>query len=386
MKKHSIKFYPVENGDTTLINLKDGTTLMVDCKLRISAEDPDDATKYDVKKDLVESLLKRNNNLFTDVLILTHADKDHCHGFKKHFYSGNPVDYSDSNRSNNEIIIDELWVTSMLFSNVSDQSEDANAVRNEANRRIRMQKDHKDKNKRGNRIKLIGYDDSAKFEYVEAYVPGREVNIFNDEIKRDFSLFIHAPFKDTLITAKAEKDRNSSSIAFQARFKINSWDTSFAARILMGGDADHYVWQQILQKSKKHSRIEALKFDVFLAPHHCSWTYFNDVPYENNTTPKDYSLEILDYALPNAYIIASSRKVVNAKPNPPHYSAKEEYIKKLDNKNNFLNTAIDPTEEAPEPIEFIIESTGVKKIAKDKASAKSAYAGISSIGQKPYSY
>ena len=31
---------------------------------------------------------------------------------------------------------------------------------------------------------------------------------------------------------------------------------------------------------------DKLNFDIFMAPHHCSWTYFNNVPYMNGETDK----------------------------------------------------------------------------------------------------
>lgn len=384
---HKVKFYPVENGDTTLITLSDKTTILTDCKLRVSAEDPDDDSKFDVKKDLLKSIsYDNNNNPFIDVFILSHADKDHCHGFEKHFYSGNPNEYSIENREKNEIIIGELWITSMLFT--LDQSDDANSVRKEANRRIKMQDDnHIDKEKHGNAIRLIGYDSGNKFNNIKKYVPSNIVDTFNGKVKNNFSLFIHAPFKDDLITCKAEQDRNSSSIVYQARFKINTFSNEFDCRIMMGGDADHYIWEQILKKSEANGNNAALKYNIFLAPHHCSWTFFNDVPYEateSNKIPKDNSLKMLDYALTDAFIIASSRRIINEKPNPPHYSAQEEYKKKLSKKSNFLNTAVEPNKENPLPIEFIIEPTGPKRLLNDDTKATALF-GISQTGCKPWS-
>ena len=38
-KDHKITFFPVGNGDTTLINLKDGTTILIDCNITKDSED-----------------------------------------------------------------------------------------------------------------------------------------------------------------------------------------------------------------------------------------------------------------------------------------------------------------------------------------------------------
>lgn len=357
--KKKIKIYPVGNGDTSLI-VTGTTTLIVDCKLRKSSENENDDTAFDVKKGLLNELQKRNNNPYTDVFILTHPDQDHCLGFKTNFYQGNPDDYGITNRNNGEIMIDELWVTSMIFSN--DQSEDAHAIRNEANRRIRLAKNNdSSKNKKGNRIRMIGYDNNSKFENVESHIPGTIVNTFNGKKEDCFSIFIHAPFKNDLVKGKADKDRNATSIVFQARFKNEASDENFIAKVMFGGDADHYVWEQILEKSKTHKNEDALEFDIFIAPHHCSWSYFNDVPYGNdaNKEPKAYSLEVLDYGNDDCYIISSSRKVLDEEPNPPHFAAKNEYLEKMTTEDNFLNTAIYPSEEKPQPIVFSFDENGI---------------------------
>jgi hypothetical protein len=127
----------------------------------------------------------------------------------------------------------------------------------------------------------------------------------------------------------------------------------------LGGDADHYVFEKILEKSKINYNEDKLEWDLFLAPHHCSWSFFNDRPYEDNTEPKDYSLEFLDYKNVGANVIASSKKIEDKKPNPPHYPAKEEYVKKV-GESKFKNTAINKDEKAPEPLVYTIDDNGFK--------------------------
>lgn len=385
--KHKIKYYPVENGDTTLITLTDNATILTDCKLRAGATDPDDDSKYNVKADLLKSIQRKDDNPYVDAFILTHGDKDHCHGFGTNFYLGDPASYGKANRDKNEIIIGELWVTSALFT--YDHCEDGNTVRCEANRRIKMRdENHTDKDKPGNRIFLIGYDSADKFKNVPSYIPGSTVTSFNGSTKWDFEIFIHGPFKDDLVQGKADKDRNSTSIVFLARFKFSILDPDFSCRALFAGDADHYIMEQVLKQSKLHGNEDCLKYNLLLAPHHCSWTFFNDVSYdiEANQTPKKSSLDILSYKLPGAYIIASSRKIVNEKPNPPHYPAKIEYVKAIGSADKFLSTAIHPEEDAPEPIEFIVERDGpmlVKVKAKDDV-ARNILLTISQKADKPF--
>jgi len=360
MSNNKIKYYPVNNGDMSLITLKDSSTILIDCNIREGEKDSNDNNIYKVKEDLLKSIQKRDSNPYIDLFILSHPDEDHCRGFKKNFYHGAPADYAETNRKDDEIIIDEIWVTSMLFT--TKQSNDANAIRNEVNRRKRLT--GTDKNKKGNRLRLIGYDEDKKLENVTTYVPGTEVNTINKKTFNNFSLFIHAPFKKDLIQSKAEEDRNSSSIVVQARFKDNESDADHITFALFGGDADHYIWEKIIEISEKNNNEKNLKWDLLLAPHHCSWTFFNNVSYdiEENQTPKEYSLKLLnDYKENGGKIISSSKKIVKEKPNPPHKPSKDEYIKALDSKDDFYELAIIPKEKTPEPVEFIVTNNGVTK-------------------------
>lgn len=365
MIKHQLKFYPVGNGDTSFITLSDNTTILTDCKIRDGEEDSAGNKIYSVKKDLLDSLQRRSKNPFLDLFIITHPDEDHCLGYEKNFYRGDPDKYSETNRNNDEIIIDEIWSTSMLFNGASN--DDAKALKKEAERRRKLWDDDKpEKDKPGNRIRMIGYDEDEKFENLPNSVPGETLNKINGKMITNFEFFVHAPFKKHLIEATAEKDKNFSSIAMQARFKINQSDANWSCFFLFGGDADHNIWAEILKKSEANNNKEKLKWDIFMSPHHCSWTFFNNVPYADpveNKTPKDSSLKILDYKKSGGKIIASSKTIVNNDDNPPHYQAKQQYLKKV-SASEFLNTAVEPSEKQPEPIIFEITSSGISRVDK----------------------
>ena len=135
-QKHTIKFYPVDNGDNVLLKLKDNTTVIVDCQIRESEKNSDGDVVYDVKKDLIRELSTNfKGNPFVDLYINTHPHKDHCLGFGKNYYHGHPDDYTETNRKNEEIIIGELWITQMFF--INDLCEEACEVRREAKRRLK---------------------------------------------------------------------------------------------------------------------------------------------------------------------------------------------------------------------------------------------------------
>ena len=159
--QHKIKFYPVGNADNTLIKLHDGTTILIDCQIREGEDDSNGVKIFDVKQDLLKELSKDgNDNYYVDLFVFTHPHEDHCLGFEKNFYSGAPNEYSNSNRDNEEIIIGEIWVTQQAFSN--NLCDDAGAIRKEAKRRRRKLFEEKDskRNKYGNILRIIGYNDS----------------------------------------------------------------------------------------------------------------------------------------------------------------------------------------------------------------------------------
>lgn len=376
MSKHLVKYYPVDNGDTSLIKLKDNTTLLIDVNIREGETNSDENDIYDVKEDLIESIEKKDGNYFLNYFILSHADEDHCLGFEKNFYQGDPKQCGDSNEENKEIIINELWVSSLIFSR--ELCPDAKAVKKEAKRRIKLiEENNSEKDNFGNKIRIIGYNGNRRYDDILNYVPGETATI-NGYLE----IFIHAPFKADLITSEANQDRNSSSIVFQARIKNNASDNEPSVKLIFGGDADHYRWEKILEKSKENNNEDKLVWDIFLAPHHCSWSFFNDRPYEKeeNQEPKDYSLEFLDYGLEDAKVIASCKKIKKEKPNPPHEAAKDEYVKKLNSNDNFFNTSIHPKEQTPEPIIFEIGNSVVKQQTeserKRNAAKEMAQAGV----------
>ena len=377
MAKHVLKFYPVANGDTTLIKLSDFTTILIDCRIRDCEEDTNGNTVYDIKDDLLKEVRKKNSNSYIDLFVLTHPDEDHCLGFAKNFYTGDPSNYSKSNRENNEIVVNELWATSMLFNGCSN--DDARELKKEAERRRKLWESNDPKRTDdGNRLRMIGYDGDERFESVPNSVPGETIELvdINGSNTNNFEIFIHGPFKKSLVQANAENDKNSSSIILQARFKGKSSD-DWTAYFLSGGDADHYRWKEVLEKSEAKGNDDKLLWDIFQTPHHCSWTYFNDVPYDENKSPQETSLKVLNYGRKDAYIIASSRKIESGEPNPPHQAAKDQYVKKVKS-GHFINTNTNISEKKPQPIIFEVDSEGLKrtdnggKVAAAKVIAKSS--------------
>jgi len=74
MSDPSITYFPVGNGDTTLVRLSDETSIIIDCNITKDSEDEDDEKRYDVHSHLLKML----NLTMLDFM---------SHDFCVHFYS-----------------------------------------------------------------------------------------------------------------------------------------------------------------------------------------------------------------------------------------------------------------------------------------------------------
>ena len=205
------------------------------------------------------------------------------------------------------------------------------------------------------------YDEDKEYDSRYGYVPGTLVSSINGDDMDLLEIFIHAPFKGDVSKCKNEDDKNATSIVAQFGFK-NEKDGIVKHRFLMGGDAEHNIWQHILDNNKDEDK---LKWNIFLAPHHCSWTFFND------PSNKDEVLTSADEILKkqignNSFIVSSSVGILDDDKNPPCYQAKKEYKKRLNTKENFKVTATDNVVDGiPQPIVFRLNAQGVSKVTKE---------------------
>ena len=85
--KSTITFFPVDNGDMTLIKLSDKTTILIDINLRESAEN-EEGPSFDAVKGLRDRLENDDDGRpYVDAFLLTHPDQDHCRGLSFHLSS-----------------------------------------------------------------------------------------------------------------------------------------------------------------------------------------------------------------------------------------------------------------------------------------------------------
>ncbi|WP_286164159.1 hypothetical protein [Azoarcus sp. DN11] len=165
----TITFFPVDNGDMTLIKFGDldATTLLIDVNIRQDADNPEKDVR-DVAKDLRERLKKdENGRPYVDAFLLSHPDQDHCRGLTRHFYLG-PLDkYPDDKKDDKDkkIVIREMWSSPIVFRRASKThtlSDDAKAFNTEARRRVQLNRDKNFAVGNGDRIQIMGEDIDGK--------------------------------------------------------------------------------------------------------------------------------------------------------------------------------------------------------------------------------
>ena len=367
--EHYVKFYPVGTADCTLIKLANDKTVIVDCQFKSDLTDEKGKQiHFDVKKDLLEELGEDSyGHPMVDLFISTHPHDDHCLGFGDNFlYDKAPADY-DEEKDKDKIVIGELWITPIGLKN--DISEEAANIRKEAKRRRKLYIDDTSyEGEEGNYLHIIGYDGDKEYDSRYGYVSGTLVDSFNGEAAKYLELFIHAPFKDDISLSKEQNDKNASSIVIQCAFYVQD-DTNVKSRMLLGGDAEHDIWQHIIDNNEED---EKLKWNIFLAPHHCSWTFFNDT--SNKKDIKQSAKDIMDKQIGDkSYVVASSKKISGEDADPPCIEAKKQYEKLLKDSNNFVNTAVDHLiNDVPQPIVFKIDSMGKRKEENSNSSNQAA--------------
>lgn len=374
--KHSIKFYPVGNGDCSLITIGGANKkMMFDCNFRQKAEDENDEM-YDVLGDLLDNELttKKCGLPFLDAFLLTHPDQDHCRSFADKFYLGDPDAVSPSAKDEKKILIGELWYSPRVFEEqTGDLNADAKAFKKEAKRRMALYKsDPRKADKDGNRIRIIGWTDNPDLKGLEDRIvtPGNTISEVNGTNCRYFEMFIHAPFKNDI----SGEDRNMTSIVSQLRF--DSEKEHQVARIFLAGDTEWRIIEEIMDKTSDDNN---LKWDLLEAPHHCSYKFFAD---DREDDPNQKSLDFLEKSESNAFVISSSKVVKQNSDNPPCQKAKNRYTDRV-GKSNFLCTSGTSEDEADKPIIFVIDNDGLK-LLEDKEMSFAAIPPVRDT--KPHYY
>lgn len=389
----TITFFPVDNGDMTLMKLGDvsGTTLLIDANIRLAADDANNDDAQDVAKDLRERLKKdENGRPYVDAFLLSHPDEDHCRGLDRHFHLGPLADYPDDDKdyADKKIVIREIWSSPLVFRRASKNHtlcDDAKAFNKEARRRVQVNRESGFKVAHGDRIQIMGEDIDGKTDDLGPIC--RKVNtVFSTICGRTsgyFSAHLLGPFEPQDDEDKEEllvKNQSSVIINFALAADASNPD---GAKFLSGGDAGVYIWREQWARHKHETHV--LQYDLLQAPHHCSWHTLS----EDSWSDKKRKVKVdsdarsaLSQARRGAFIVSSSKPILDDDNDPPCIRAEEEYEDILKAAGGtFYCTGEYPKKSAVEPLEFTVGYGGLTPPAKKDGGAKAA--GIIGAARSP---
>ena len=215
-------------------------------------------------------------------------------------------------------------------------SADAQALRDEALRRVKRNARREAPAGSGDRLRVIGYHDSlqGEFKALPAGVvspAGTTVQVVDGrDLGRLLRIFVHSPFKDYM----EDSERNRTSIGLQVTLKQGG------LRALLLGDLDYEPVKRIFEYTQDRSNKE---WGVLLAPHHCAKGVMYERENGRDVLRRDV-LGLIERAKASTGWIVSSSGPIPASnspgDNPPHAKAKARYEEICD---TFLCTGEHPT-------------------------------------------
>lgn len=380
-----IHFFPVGNGDMTLIELESGKRLLIDVNIRAAADDLEEQTP-DVAT-LLRDRLERDTQgrLYVDAFLLSHPDQDHCAGLKKHFHLG---DASTLSADDDKILIRELWSSPMAFRRASRHHKlcaDAKAFNKEARRRVKLFREGVDALEDGNRILILGRDEDGKTDGLEEIlVPvGDSFNRINGEGDTSFSARLLGPQPPTEDSDGPDTpSKNDSSVILQ--FLLAGDGESDQGRFLTGGDAEVGVWEALWDT--RTIETDWLTYDLLQAPHHCSWHSLSHDSWSEKReagTVSANARSALSQASVGATIVASSKAIKDDDNDPPCVGAKRVYEEIVAGVHGEFVCVGEP-ENAPQVVTFEINEYGLRRPPILVRAASAVAGGV--MGGQPLSH
>lgn len=377
-----ITFFPVANGDMTLVQLESGRNILIDMNIRTAADDPDDETP-DVAAMLRERLKRDDEGrLHVDALVLSHPDKDHCLGLRKHFHLGPPAEWS---ANTDKILARELWSSPQVFRRASKRHtlcEDAKAFNTEARRRVRRYRERRWGIEDGDRILILGEDEDGKTDDIEEIVVSlnSRFSCVNGLPDGTIEARLLAPISEDAIDEEV-LTKNNNSVVIQ--FSITGGGIADKCRYLACGDTEVAIWEVLWRAHA--AGPDWLSYDVLLTPHHCSWHSLSHDSWSKlgeAASVSEDARRALSQARPGATVVVSSKAIKDDDDDPPCIRAKREYVKIADGvSGQFRCVGENPSEDAPNVTEIEIDGSGPRLLST--LSGGLAGGGATRVGRQP---
>lgn len=333
-----ITFYPLGCADTTLVELNDRRSILIDYCHK------DDV--FDLKGVLTEHLESNDKKCF-DVVVFTHADTDHVQGMEDFFW----LDHAKKYQSEDRPKIKEIWVPA-VFVTETGLSGSAEKIRSEVRYRL--------KNNRSG-VRVFGNTEPLT-EWCEEYSveptiqkAGKLITEFSKQ-KGGVEIFVHSPFSFKM--NDDEDERNDNSIVLHMTFFEGDSETKF----MIGADAEFGTWESIVYITERECNDKRLEWDILGISHHCSYTALSDEKGKTKTKPTGTIKKLMNKGRQNAILVSSSTPIPSKETTqPPHFQAAEYYKELAETKGssgNFLVTMEHPNKQNPKPIVLEISSCG----------------------------
>ena len=355
MRNARLTFHPLGNADCTRLDFADGRKMLVDYADVRNTDDPSDR-RIDLPKELKADLRAAKRDYY-DVVLFTHLDDDHCHGFGDFFWLEHAAKYQDEGR----VKVRELWVPASAIVEVGSE-DSARLIRQEARHRL----------KKGVGIRVFSRSAKLK-EWLEQngltlesrahlitdagqYVPG-----FSTAGPERVQFFIHSPLGERQNETE-EIDRNEASVVFQATFLAGDRET----HALFMSDINYDSIEQIVKNTKRHKNQNTLLWDIFKIPHHCSYLSVGPDKGTDETKPTDEVKWLYETQGQARGIMMSSSKSIPVKgsnedkdPQPPHRQAAAYYKRVANAKDGLFKVTMDlPSTSKPKPSTIEITERG----------------------------
>ncbi len=344
---HNLTFFPIGSADCCRIDLDNKKKILFDYA---NCKDPED--DKDLRIDLAATLkadLDKEKKDYYDVVVFTHADDDHIHGFSDFFYLEHAKKYQDNNR----VKINELWVPAALI--IEEGLKDEAAVlRSEARYRFKIGKNIRVFS-RPERLKEWADKEGINIEDRKNIISdaGQLVPGF-DKVSQGVEFFVHSPFaihqEDKLI------DHNDSALIMQAIFSYNNVET----KLFLSSDATYDILTDIVNITRYHKRDERLGWDVMKIPHHCSYLSLNEEKGKDKTEPVKEVKWLFEQGGEKGLLVSTSDIIPDEDTEqPPHRQAANYYKERaVAIKGEFIVTMEHPKKSNPQPLVITIDNYG----------------------------
>ena len=354
---HIVRFFPIGNADTCLIELENGRRVLFDfADMRGGG---DDDKRCDLETELRACLGKTKE---IDVFAVTHLDNDHTKRSTEVFY----LEHAEKYQGKDRIRIKTLWVPAALILEPAVEGE-ARILRAEARHRLIQ----------GKGIRVFSRPEQLdEFLQDNDIKPAERRNLITDagSLCPEFALdddgvefFVHSPFAEHCDGELVV--RNTSALFMQATFKVDTRLT----RVILSADCEHEVLDDIVRVTRFHKNDDRLIWDINNIPHHCSYRSLADEKGKTKTKPSDGLKWLYETQGTERSLIVSTSDPIPTEDTtqPPHMQAAVYYKGVADDKGGkFVATMEHPTKTNPKPLVIEISNSGytVRKIAGGSAA------------------